>query len=46
MRHNKDNKIKVEVAVVRGKKKYDHREDIKKKDMKRDSDREMKEKLK
>ncbi|MCK4918430.1 MAG: SsrA-binding protein SmpB [Candidatus Pacebacteria bacterium] len=44
--YNKGNKIKVEIAVVRGKKKYDHREDIKKKDMKRDSDRELKEKLK
>ncbi|MCK5285729.1 MAG: SsrA-binding protein SmpB [Candidatus Pacebacteria bacterium] len=44
--YNKGNKIKVEIAIVRGKKKYDHREDIKKKDMKRDSDREMKEKLK
>lgn len=40
--YNKGNKIKIEIAVVRGKKKYDHREDIKKKDMKRDSDREIK----
>ena len=40
--YNKGNKIKIELAVVKGKKKYDHREDIKKKDMKRDSDREMK----
>ncbi len=40
--YNKSNKIKVEIGVVRGKKKYNHREDIKKKDMKRDSDREMK----
>jgi len=40
--YNKGNKIKLEIAVVKGKKKYDHREDIKKKDMKRDSDREVK----
>ncbi len=40
--YNKGNKIKVEIAVVRGKKKHDKREDIKKKDMKRDSDRETK----
>lgn len=40
--YNNKNKIKVEIAIVRGKKKYDHREDIKKKDMKRDSDREVK----
>ena len=40
--YNNKKKIKVEIAVVKGKKKYDHREDIKKKDMKRDSDREIK----
>ena len=40
--YNKANKIKVEVAIVRGKKKYDKRETIKK----RDSDREIRRTLK
>ena len=44
--YNNKRKIKVEIAVVRGKKKYDRREDIKKKDAKRDIDREMKRKFK
>ena len=35
-------KIKVEIAVVRGKKKHDKREDIKKRDQQRDSLREAK----
>jgi len=35
-------KIKIEIAVVRGKKKFDKRESIKKKDMKRDVEREIK----
>lgn len=43
--YNNKGKIKVEIAIVRGKKKYDHRETIKKKDMKRDSERELKEKM-
>jgi len=40
--YNKGRKIKVEVAVVRGKKKYDKREALKK----RDSDREIRRSLK
>ncbi|MCK5021764.1 MAG: SsrA-binding protein SmpB [Candidatus Pacebacteria bacterium] len=40
--YNKGNKIKLEIAVVKGKKKYDKRETIKKKDIQRDIDREMK----
>jgi len=40
--YNKGKKIKLEVAVVRGKKKYDHRHDIKKKDMQRDVERDTK----
>ncbi len=40
--YNKGNKIKVEVAVVRGKKEYDRREDIKKRDTKREIDRTLK----
>jgi len=43
--YTKGNKIKVKIAVVRGKKKFDKREDIKKKDTKRDLDREMKRKF-
>lgn len=42
--YNKGRKIKVEIAVVRGKKKYDKRETLKKKDTQRDIDREMKSK--
>ena len=40
--YTKGNKIKVEIAVVRGKKKFDKRESIKKKDIKRDIEREIK----
>ncbi len=40
--YTKGNKIKVEIAVVRGKKKFDKRESIKKKDMRRDVERETK----
>lgn len=35
-------KIKVEIAVVRGKKKYDKRQDIKKRDQNRDAERDSK----
>lgn len=40
--YNKGNKLKVRIAVARGKKKYDKREDLKKKAVKRDLDRLMK----
>ncbi|OGD67159.1 SsrA-binding protein [Candidatus Campbellbacteria bacterium RIFOXYC2_FULL_35_25] len=40
--YTKGNKIKVEIAVVRGKKKFDKREDIKKRDTERDIQREVK----
>lgn len=40
--YNKGRKIKVEIAVVRGKKKYDKRETIKKRDSEREMAREMK----
>jgi SsrA-binding protein len=40
--YNKKNKIKVAIATVRGKKKYDKRESIKK----RDTDREIRRTLK
>jgi len=40
--YTKGNKIKVEIAVVRGKKKFDKRESIKKKDTERDLQREIK----
>ncbi len=40
--YNKGRKIKVEIAVVRGKKKYDKRETLKKKATQRDIDREVK----
>lgn len=39
--YNKGKKIKVEIAVVRGKKKFDKREDIKKRDVDRDIRREF-----
>lgn len=39
----KKGKAKLEVALVRGKKIYDHRETIKKKDLKRQAERELKE---
>ncbi|MEO8637685.1 MAG: SsrA-binding protein SmpB [Candidatus Taylorbacteria bacterium] len=41
--YNKERKIKVSIAVVRGKKKYDKREDLKKKQSERDIRREHKE---
>ena len=37
------NRIKLESALVKGKKKYDRKEDIKRRDMKRDLDKQMKE---
>ena len=40
--YSKGTKIKVEVAVVRGKKKFDKREDIKKREVNRDIRREFK----
>lgn len=40
--YNKRNKLKVEVAVVRGKKKFDKREDIKRRDTDRDIQRTLK----
>lgn len=40
--YTKGGKIKVEIAVVRGKKKFDKRETIKKKDIQRDIEREVK----
>ena len=40
--YSKGTKIKVQIAVVRGKKKYDKREDIKKRDVNRDIRREFK----
>lgn len=42
--YNKGRKIKVEIAVARGKKKYDKREDIKKRESDRDIQRSLKEK--
>jgi SsrA-binding protein len=39
--YNKSKKIKVEIAIVRGKKKFDKREDIKKRDIDRDIRREF-----
>lgn len=35
----KDSRVKVEIGLCKGKKLYDKREDLKKKDMKRDADR-------
>ena len=43
--YSKGQKIKVEIAIVRGKKKYDHRETLKRKTAQRDIDREMKVRL-
>ncbi|MDY5770622.1 MAG: SsrA-binding protein, partial [Anaerovoracaceae bacterium] len=40
---NEEGRAKVEVAAARGKKNYDKREDIAKRDAKRDMDRKMKE---
>lgn len=42
--YSKGRKIKVEIAVVKGKKKYDKRETLKKKTAQRDIDREIKSK--
>ncbi|KKQ17882.1 MAG: SsrA-binding protein [Berkelbacteria bacterium GW2011_GWA1_36_9] len=39
----KKGKAKLEIALVRGKKIYDHRETLKKRDLKRQSERELKE---
>lgn len=39
--YNKGKKIKVQIAIVRGKKKFDKREDIKKRDVDRDLRREF-----
>ena len=41
---NEEGRAKVEIAVARGKKNYDKRDDIAKRDAKRDMDRKMKEK--
>ena len=43
--YSKGRKIKIEIVVVRGKKKYDHRETLKRKTSQRDIDREMKRKF-
>lgn len=40
--YNKGRKVKVDIAIVRGKKKFDKREDIKKRDTARDVIRELK----
>ncbi|MFC1493625.1 SsrA-binding protein SmpB, partial [candidate division KSB1 bacterium] len=40
----KNSRIKVEIAIVRGKRQYDKREAIQKRDMDRDAKREMKQK--
>jgi len=40
--YNKNRRIKVEIAVVKGKKKHDKRQKIKEEDTKRDMEREMK----
>lgn len=40
--YNKGKKIKIKIAIVRGKKKYDKREDIKKREVDRDIRREFK----
>lgn len=43
--YNKSRKLKLEIGVARGKKKFDKRESIKKKDTKRDVEREVKARL-
>lgn len=43
--YNMGRKIKVELGVAKGKKKFDKREDIKKRDMQRDLDREYRGKI-
>ena len=40
--YNKHGKIKIEIAIVRGKKKHDKRETIKKKEAKREIERTLK----
>jgi SsrA-binding protein len=40
--YNKGSKIKLDIAIVKGKKRFDKRETIKKKDVKRDIDRDLK----
>lgn len=40
--YNNDGKVKVQVALVHGKKKHDKRESIKRKDMQRDTERTLK----
>jgi SsrA-binding protein len=40
--YNKGSKLKLEIAIARGKKKQDKRQSIKERDVKRDIDREMK----
>lgn len=40
--YNKSSKLKLEIALVRGKKKHDKRESIKERDTKRDVERELK----
>ncbi len=40
--YNKGNKIKLDIAIVRGKKKFDKREDLKKRDSMRDVARDLK----
>jgi SsrA-binding protein len=44
--YNKGRFLKVKIALVRGKKKYDKREDLKKKESKRDVARDLKGSLK
>lgn len=44
--YNKGRFLKVKIALVRGKKKYDKREDLKKKESKRDISRDLKSSLK
>jgi SsrA-binding protein len=41
--YNKGEKVKIEIAIVRGKKKFDKRQDIKKRETERDLRREFKE---
>ena len=40
--YTKNRKLKLQIAIARGKKKYDKREDLKKKDAKREIDRSLK----
>jgi len=40
--YNKNSKIKIEIAIAKGKKKYDHRQDIKKRDANRAIERTLK----